>query len=736
MASGLFIWVHFHDGRYHGQPEWPPSPARLFQALLAGAAKGSLLSAEDRAALTWLEQLSPPMIAAPAERKGRGFKNYVPNNDLDAVGGDPGRVSEIRAPKLIRPLLFDAREPLLYAWRFDSGEADAKQICAMAHLLYQLGRGVDMAWARGEIVGEDEIEARLAQYRGAIFRPSDRGDGRLLLSPCGGSLESLEVRFEQTRARLASAGAGKEALFSQPPKPRFAAIPYDSPPERRLFDLRKQADFAPWPLARVAALVETVRDQAVRRLKQALPENDAMVDRFLVGRGAEEADKAARIRILPLPSIGTPHVVSAVRRVLVEIPPNCPLPAEDVAWGFSGRDVIDPETGEVKGNLVASDDRAILRHYGIGAAARRVWRTVTPAALPTAAARRRIDPIGLSRELANARKQTGAELSEVKRSEERLQEEHRARTCVGQALRHAGIAARVESVRVQREPFAHNGVRAEVFAQAPRFVKERLWHVEIAFGDAVSGPLVIGDGRYLGLGLMAPAPDHWRDALTFPVAADANIGVADGPAFLQAARRALMALSRDVTGEISRLFSGHEDDGAAAASGSHEHIFLAADDRDGDGRIDRLLVAAPWACDRSVPANHRQERTFDQVVSRLKTIRAGRLGVIELGGTQPLAEGDSLVGPARVWETRTPYQATRHAKRRQGREEVIVRDILAECSRRHLPLPEVEIAEWKAVPQGGGLMARVRLRFASAIRGPLLLGRDSHRGGGMFGAVA
>ena len=39
---------------------------------------------------------------------------------------------------------------------------------------------------------------------------------------------------------------------------------------------------------------------------------------------------------------------------------------------------------------------------------------------------------------------------------------------------------------------------------------------------------------------------------------------------------------------------------------------------------------------------------------------------------------------------------------------------------------------FSAVPNGGGLLAQLRLRFAAAIYGPLLLGRDSHRGGGLF----
>jgi CRISPR-associated protein Csb2 len=109
--------------------------------------------------------------------------------------------------------------------------------------------------------------------------------------------------------------------------------------------------------------------------------------------------------------------------------------------------------------------------------------------------------------------------------------------------------------------------------------------------------------------------------------------------------------------------------------------------------------------------------------------------VIGLGDGEALVDGDALIGPARVWETRTPYRATRHAKLRQDIREAIANDITAECDRRQLPLPQVEILSLSALPQGGGLTARARLRFASAIVGPLLLGRDSHRGGGMFCAA-
>ncbi len=134
MSQALLVAIRFHDGRYHGRPDWPPSPARLFQALVAGAARGETITKEDRCAFVWLESLKAPLIAVPPMRAGQGFSNFVPNNDMDAVGGDPNRVSKIRAPKLIRPTLFDAEAPLLYVWTIDGSpeaQANARRICVI-----------------------------------------------------------------------------------------------------------------------------------------------------------------------------------------------------------------------------------------------------------------------------------------------------------------------------------------------------------------------------------------------------------------------------------------------------------------------------------------------------------------------------------------------------------------------------------------------------------------------------
>jgi len=102
-ARALLLTVRLLDARYHGVGDWPPAPFRLFQALVAGAYGGRWraepedMQQQKYAAFAWLERLDPPHIAHPTKLDGRGTIYFVPNNDLDAVGGDPQRVAEIRA---------------------------------------------------------------------------------------------------------------------------------------------------------------------------------------------------------------------------------------------------------------------------------------------------------------------------------------------------------------------------------------------------------------------------------------------------------------------------------------------------------------------------------------------------------------------------------------------------------------------------------------------------------------
>lgn len=754
-AQALLIEVRFIDGRYHGTGDWPPSPFRLFQALVAGAYGGRFRAepeADKDTAFRWLEKLDPPLIVAPAKHVGRTTIYFVPNNDLDAVGGDPRRISEIRVGKTVRPILFDAGASILYVWPFSVGETEAGRISALAERLHTLGRGTDAAYARAEVCDWPDAETRMSEAEGAIARPARPGRPDDAPScPTSGSLDSLKARHEAGALRFQTEGQGRKSatLFRQPPKATFRAVRYDCPPARLLFELRRADDpsvFHAVVQERTVEVTMRVRDLAAVRLKAELPpERGPEIDRLVVGRGAGPADLARRVIFLPLPSIGMAYTDPRIRRVLVELPRDCPFTEVQLSWALSGQSPgINPDTGEViaphfeNAVLTAADDISMLRHYDIGnrRPARR-WRTVTPAALVQQRRRGRIG---------------GAE---------RAEDEAHAASAVAGALRHAGHDPLGVDIRVQAEPFRRAGEQAERFepndpGMGPRF-GGRLRHVEVTFPTPVPGPLVIGDGRFLGLGLMAPVTREEPPALqVFTIDHATAPPTSAVEAVTQAFRRAIMARvdvrwrnEAEQRGEwlhrhakLPPFFSGHKPDGTPAGSGRHEHLFFLADDTDGDGRLDRLAVVAPGLADRSRESDaetrrerqretRRHLRLLDRALAGMTQLKAGRAGVVRLSlSPDEPGDEDALFGRARVWVSRTPYRPTRHPHRISA--EVAVRlDVVAECGRRGLPRPEVEVLGVASGPRGG-LAARVRLSFSTAVPGPILLGRGSHFGAGLF----
>lgn len=738
----LLISVRFHDGRYHGSGRWPPSPGRLFQALVAGAARGAILFEHAVEAFEWLENLDAPTIAAPFAYLGQGFNNFVPNNDRDVVEAKRLRgsfrseaeyqkaLAKQRTGKIIRPLHFHSTDPLLYAWRFEhsaDAERHACTTCEIANALYQFGRGVDLAWGQGEVLEDSEAEAKLRNHCGVLRRVSASGGGARLSCPHTGSLASLKKRFAASRGRFKVIEMGEESkqLFLQAPKPDFAQISYDSPSDFLLFDIRKSDAnaFAPQSLERVVTLAEKIRDQAAARLKKGLPDRAALIDRVFVGRNANEADKARRIRIILLPSIGHPQADRSIRRVLVAVSPDCPIAAADIEWTFSGL-VLDfnLDTGEVPpggATLAKAVDRAMLDHYGVDSDLKwRLWRTITPAALPERAARRRIDPRRIR--------------EEAKGGEERLREHAAATWAVRQALRHADAAAPLQSVRVQREPFEAKGQCAEHFAMGTRFARERLWHIEVEFAEPASGPLILGDGRYLGLGLMKPVR-RTEGVLAFAIV-DGLAGQPDHHELSRALRRAAMARVQEQLGSRTTLpvfFSGHEPNGAPAGSGGHEHLAFAF-----DAARKRLILLAPHVLERreARPAERENLLNLSQALADFRELRAGKAGALTVVPCPIEMQEDPLFATSRSWESLTPYRVTRHAKMHDP-VRVLKADLLTECRRAGLPRPEIDIVDAFGRP-GLGLFGHAKLTFRGAIAGPILIGRDRHFGGGLFEATA
>lgn len=726
MSGIVLIIVRFHDGRYHGLPDVPPSPARLFQALVAGVGLSGPLKKEDRDALGWLESLDPPVIASPTMWRQQPFNMSVPNNDLDSKGGDERRIGKIRTWKSISPQAFDAAIPLLYAWSFQEGiiASNARHICKMADSLYQFGRGTDMAWATGEIINNEDLGNRLGAYPGLVYHPTSGSKGLVLPCPAQGSLASLEHRYASSLQRFTNIGQGKttKQLFTQQPKPRFRHVPYDSPPTRHMYDLRHSSEdsFNAWPIQQASKLVTWIRDGAAARLQKSLPGQVSDIERFLIGRkadGTDDVPSSLRVRIIPLPSIGRYHADCLIRRILVEVPAGCPLRADDVNWAFSGLEVVDTSTGEILDSiLTASIGQTMLEHFGIsGTAGFYLWRTLTPVAVPEGFIRRQNTAFG-----ATEKRRKGAERQAAQGEV--------AKTIV-QALRHAGFRERPEIVRVQREPFEANGKRADSFSPGTRFSRSRLWHTELAFGSPIAGPVVIGDGRFLGLGVMAPKR-QLRGIYAFAI--EKGLNQAPKTAELtQALRRAVLARVGKTLGTDSNLpafFSGHEDNGSPARTEKHPHLAFAF-----DAERQRLIIIAP-SMFQNEPIRSAQTHdllTLETALAGFRELRAGLAGCLTLRQISIDLDWDPLFKPSSRWSSLTPYVVARHSKCGDP-HAALADDLKTECRRRNLPEPSIKVVEAFGLPRVG-LSGNLVLTFKVAVTGPVILGKTRHLGGGLFG---
>ena len=703
MTHALVITVRLHEGRYHGTRDgfdgaqgWPPSPGRLFQALVAAAARGATVPPSDQEALRWLEALPPPEVAAPAGRQGESVPQFVPNNDLDAKGRDPAKVADIRVSKHWRTVYFDSALPIRYVWHFAPPVEQARTLCRIAARLYQLGRGFDMAFAAAEILTADEAHRTLGSYD--VVR-SPGGPGEVAVARRG-TLDSLVVRHQETRRRFQRDSG--TTVFVQPPKALFRHIGYNAPPRLLHFELRNGRNFVAQPLHTASTFIASIRDAAAKRLTDHFPDKARLAERLIIGRSAGPRHVPQRCRILPVPSLGTEHTDPSIRRVLVELPTEFPFTKEDMAWAFSGLATGDQASPAGQNRLTATEDATMARRYAQPA---RLFRSITAVAL------------GSTVELAHGTQAT-----------QRQRDEQQATAAVRQALRHAGVRTEPTSIRVQREPLHRRGAGAEAFAVGTRFGRRAMWHVELTFPSDVSGPLALGDGRFVGLGLMAPTVAH-DDVVGFSIPTGRVAGH-DARALIRALRRALMAVARDKHGGVDRLFSGHETDGRPDSAGHHGHVFLAADV---DGKwVSRLVVAAPWTVDRSVSPTLAQRRKFDRVVRKLTFLRAGRLGTFSLNAV-PLDDDDEMTRGAKTWHTATPYLATRNIKRSEDANTFIVADVAMECRRRGLPTPnQIRATALSQGPRGNRPVAEVVISFAASVRGPVLLGWNSHEGGGLF----
>lgn len=530
MPDHLCITVRFLDGAFHGradhgEPEWPPSPLRLFQAMVAAAAarwneRRGLTHAE--AALKWMQQIPAPIIVAPPARESDGYRLYVPDNAGDRVGGSWSRggedsIANYRTEKSVRPMVFPAGEAVHYLWSMDTlpgGLADHREILFEAvRSITHLGWGVDLVAATACILDE----AIASSLRGESWRPHTAGSLDLRV-PKAGTFDDLARRYEAFLNRVTGDG-----FAPVPPLSDFAVLGYQSDAQpasvpHAIFALRSLdgGTFKAFDLARRGLHVAGMLRHAASQpdFLKSVGWSEEAGRRLVLGHGEarggkHEAVAGPRLSFIPLPSIeprDQNQVVTSIRRVLVTM-----RDAEDAAafkrfvQRLEGRELIDEKSGEPVAFLQRqfNNREPAIRNY---LAAASTWASVTPVILPGYD-----DPRKLRQRLM-----PGHNLTADEKADALSKLDQRIDTLLRKAIRQAGYSetlaahAELDWRATSFYPGAHLATRYAVPDQHRRY---RRLHLRLTWrnpqGQPVSlpGPLCLGGGKFTGLGLFVALPD-------------------------------------------------------------------------------------------------------------------------------------------------------------------------------------------------------------------------------------
>jgi len=546
MSTYLAITLRFLDSQptFHGrgdggEPEWPPSPLRLFQALVdAAASRWRAHRFDDYAKpfLTWLEKLALPVIIAPVPHVGVPFRIAVPNNDLDVWAGPVSKglqpkkqPNELKTMKTVRttrlvPTSGDAVHYLYPIADADEFARHRETLTAAARSITHLGWGVDMVAGNASEVSEEDA----AKFAGERWRPAEGAATTSLRVPRAGTLEKLMEKHAAFLGRLSNDG-----FKPVPPLTAFDTIGYRRDTETasrpfaafeihrtiaelaelpagasrfRPFDPVRTPGFArtsgshdPCGAVVVAGMVRHAT-AAVARISQWVDES--RIVSFIEGHGDKKDGQATtddRLMFLPLPTI-TPLKVESIRRVLIVGPPGQDLTR--VRQLLNGRELVSEPHFEAVAMLAVSSQRdETVRRYTASSCR---WSTVTPVVLPGYD-----DPDGVRRRLSERTPARPMLAAEKQRQLEGLN--RRVRDLLLRAFEHTGIGPgllsieKLESGEAELE-WCDVGFRAGVdlarrynlnTPQYPRY------HVRVRFVHPVCGPLAVGAGRYRGLGLFA-----------------------------------------------------------------------------------------------------------------------------------------------------------------------------------------------------------------------------------------
>jgi CRISPR-associated protein Csb2 len=491
MDQYLCVTTTFLNNRYHGK-EWPPAPARLFQALLAGARTGIYRQywSTVEPVLRALECLAPPEVLASSSRQLPSYRIAVPNNDSDRAArewraGRPFDEASLRTLKTICPRDLEGKpgKPhLLYLWKVADGTLPLEDLRQLASFLHTFGWGIDMAYADSFLFSEKERQFLTGSRNYSHFVPASMGELRDVPAP--GYLQDLMAAYQRYCNRRSGTGVDPETRATKYGQERYQRV---GSIELRTakFSLRRLDNSnvpysVPWTLGmKVAAWMRHAAAEALRQEEYS----DEFVDSYVLGHGNGHE---RHLSFVPVPNIGTIHPDGAVRRVMVLEPPDSGGEVVELLQLKLSSSVLrrvlengdGPRKTEPVCSLLESQQDNIWPYYTRSSP---LWHSVTPVVLH-----------GYN---------TMRGKFSLRKTEELLY----------QAFEESGYTREsVEELRFQPAPL-WAGTEGALTIRVPEHLKKwPRYHVAIRFRDAVSGPVLAGIGKHYGIGLFAAPSERMR----------------------------------------------------------------------------------------------------------------------------------------------------------------------------------------------------------------------------------
>lgn len=475
MPDFLRLTVRFLQPLAHGrgdgdEPEWPPSPLRVFQAMVGAAAahwNERMLLEHAVPALRWLEdQHDPQIVACSGVASTVPTQFYVPDNtaDLLVASWKRGEIDKgpKRTDKVVLPTNLDG-EAVHYLFPLQADEPRHLDVLkSAARSITHVGWGIDIVAADADLISA----ADAARLPGERWRVAQSGSVSLRV-PKSGTLEDLMRKHQDFLNRLTEDGfkpvpplrefGVRHYRRSTDNEPRpycvFMILKPDASGNRAFHTARRTRDVAAWIRHAVAEVCKDWPDLAS----------------FVHGHGSDgkrntSENSSHRFQYLPLPTINS-HLkrVESIRRVMVTAPVGCGdridfirkrLLGYQLHWG-----------NEIIGLLNLQPGKDWVPDQYIGTAT--TWSSVTPVILD------------------------GFDDHNPKKTQKLIRK----------ALANAGINSEVE---FEWQPFGFRaGVEPIRAFVRPEKLNGTMVHVRLRFTHPMRGPLAIGAGRYRGLGLMA-----------------------------------------------------------------------------------------------------------------------------------------------------------------------------------------------------------------------------------------